>query len=196
MAQLIFRNLADSRIEGIFEDMVKNYPPLELQTIILEKIQIKKTTMRAQPKLRTYLGSKKNRKFKVQMNSRAYLMDSVRMDQMPDDVIAGWFAHELGHIMDYLDRSLGEMLFFGLRYLLSHDYRKEVEHRADEIAIEYGMAKEILATKRFILEHSGLPESYKNRIRRYYMTEKNVHALLAHYEMEALLPEDANILEP
>lgn len=195
MSQLIFRSLKDKRIQDIFRNVLKNYPPLKLHTIVLEQVRMKKTTMRAQPSIKSYLTSKNFKKFKVQINSKAQLADSEKMERIPDEVIFGWFAHELGHVMDYRNRSFLGMIGFGLNYLASSNFRKEVEHKADEFAIEYGMAREILITKKYILEHSDLPEKYKRRIRKYYMSEEDVHTMLAHKEMDELLPEDVNIFD-
>lgn len=196
MQNLKFRNLSNKRIRKIFENVLKNYPPLTLHPIVLEKISMKKTTMRAQPRLFSFLGSKKNKKFKVQINSSTRLEDQIELDKLSDQVLFGWFAHELGHVMDYRDRGFFEMILYGLRYLLSSAYRKKVEHKADEFAIEYDMAHEILATKKYILEHSQLSENYKRRIRKYYMSMDDVHAILAQDELDELVAEDADILSP
>ncbi|MDZ7849027.1 MAG: hypothetical protein U5L96_21180 [Owenweeksia sp.] len=98
--------------------------------------------------------------------------------------------------VDYEGRNALEMLIFGLRYATSRKYRKQVEHRADAYAIDHGMAKLILATKKFILEHSDLSESYKSRIRQYYMSEENVRLRLQEAGFEDIQPDDANILDP
>lgn len=94
---------------------------------------------------------------------------SLKVAELPEDVLTGWFAHELGHLVDYRSYNNLNMIFFGIKYLLSEKFKREAEHAADRIAIRHGFRQEIIATKKFILEHNLLEESYKNKIRKYYM---------------------------
>lgn len=193
MPQIHYIDIREERVKRIFEEMLENYPPLHPHRLILQQKKLRKTTMRAQPLMKAYFTRKGYRSFLIQFSNATELDDKISIDEVPDDVLAGWFAHELGHVMDYLHRGFVEMMAFGLRYVSSRRYRKKVEHTADEYAIEYGMASKILATKKFILEHSYLPEKYKERIRKYYMSEKDVHKLVA--ETEEFQPDDANIFD-
>ena len=65
-------------------------------------------------------------------------------------------------------------MVFGLRYLLSEKFRRQTEHEADFIAIDHGFHKEILATKKFILEHELLQPKYKDKILKYYLSSEAV----------------------
>jgi hypothetical protein len=47
---------------------------------------------------------------------------------------------------------------------------KEAERVADTYAVERGLGKYIIATKRFILDHAELPQSYKDKIARLYLS--------------------------
>lgn len=193
MSYIEYINIREERVKRIFEEMLKNYPPLHAHRIILEQKKLRKTTMRAQPLMKAYFTRRGFRSFLIQFSNATELDDKISMEEVPDEVIAGWFAHELGHVMDYLHRGFVEMIVFGVRYVSSRRYRKKVEHAADEYAIEHGMAEEILATKKYILDHSDLPDSYKERIRKYYMSEKDVHKLVA--QLEEFQPDDANIFD-
>lgn len=152
--------------------------------------------MRAQPDLWSFLNLKKNKKFKVQVSKKTGLEDHIRLDELPEKVLFGWFAHELGHVYDYHKRGFFEMIWFGIRYMISESYQRKVEFRADLFAIQFGMAEEIVATKKYILNHSSLPEHYKERIRKYYMSLSEVEAIIKQNEEEELLADDANILKP
>lgn len=190
MSYVNFKGVSSQRVREIFRSIAEKYPPLQSHAVRLECKVIPKTTMRARPILASFIRGKK--KFAVQYNHATQLDTHVEVEKLPDKVLKGWFAHELGHVMDYRNRSIVGMLYFGLAYLMSRRYRKQVEHKADEYAIAYGMADYILATKRYILEHSDLPESYKRRFRKYYMSEKNVHKLIE--KLEDFQPDDAAIL--
>jgi hypothetical protein len=90
--------------------------------------------------------------------------------QIPEEVMVGWIAHELGHIMDYEHRSNSEIVLFGLGYVFSPKYVKEAERVADTYAVERGLGKYIIATKRFILDHADIPQDYKDKISRLYLS--------------------------
>ncbi len=195
MAGIEFRNIRRERSKEIFRKVAEHYPQLKPHHILLEQRRMNKVTMRAQPDMWS-LFQKVGRTYKVQMCVTTDLDDRVDIDALPDDVLYGWFAHELGHVVDYLDYSFFGMVGFAVRYLFSKKFRKETEHKADEIAIDHGMADEILATKKFILEHTRLPEKYKRRIRTYYMSSKSVKEILKKKEVEMAMEEDANLLDP
>ncbi len=100
-----------------------------------------------------------------------YVKDSSDMEvnTLPEEVLRGWFAHELGHIMDYRDRTSLGLVMFGLRYLWSRRFRRRSEYVADQYAIRHGFHEEIIAAKRFILENDLLTPEYKAIIDKYYM---------------------------
>lgn len=90
--------------------------------------------------------------------------------QIPDTVMIGWIGHELGHILDYQGKTNLDLVSFGYRYLFHDDFVKEAERVADSLAVERGMGHYIIATKRFILDHADLPQSYKDKISRLYLS--------------------------
>jgi hypothetical protein len=84
--------------------------------------------------------------------------------------MVGWIGHELGHILDYESMSNAGMVSFGYRYYFSPTYVKHSEMIADSLAVERGMGNYIVATKRFILDHAELPQAYKDKISRLYLS--------------------------
>ena len=86
----------------------------------------------------------------------------------------GWIGHELGHIMDYESRSNTGMVAFGYHYLRSGAYVKRVEVIADTYAVNHGLGEYIIATKRFILDHAELPQAYKDKIARLYLSPDDI----------------------
>jgi hypothetical protein len=89
---------------------------------------------------------------------------------IPDEVMIGWIGHELGHILDYEGMSNRQMVSFGYRYYIHPSFVKHAEMIADSLAVERGMGDYIVATKRFILDHAELPQAYKDKIRRLYLS--------------------------
>ncbi len=125
--------------------------------------------MMAQPVFADLWRSPEKRRYRVLIR-RAFTLggEVFTPSALPREVMQGWFAHELGHIVDYRDRSGRGLLRFGWQYVFSTQFRKQAERRADAFAVEAGFGKALVATKNFILNHTGLPEAYKRTIRTYY----------------------------
>ena len=98
----------------------------------------------------------------------------------------GWIGHELGHILDYEGKSNLEIMSFGYRYLFHPSFVKHAEMVADSFAVERGMGHFIVATKRFILDHAELPQSYKDKIRRLYLSPDVIVEQVKKLEVEKL----------
>ncbi|MEQ8625722.1 MAG: hypothetical protein RJQ00_02085 [Vicingaceae bacterium] len=142
--------------------------------IIVKRAKVRIATMQAQPIIGflNLFSGKKRYKIKVGYNIKDE--ESLKLVNLPDDVLIGWFAHELGHVLDYRQYSNLQMLGFGIRYLFSNKHRKQVEHDADYIAIAHGFENEILALKQYILKNKLINEAYKNQIKDFYLPPKEV----------------------
>ncbi len=148
------------------------YPELKNSIIhFIFKTNIKTSVMQAQPVFSTLLQKREKRRYRVNISAHFKLIHyDIPITQIPDEVMVGWIGHELGHILDYESKSNAGMIQFGYRYLSSPTYVKEAERIADTYAVERGLGKYIIATKRFILDHAELPQSYKNKIARLYLS--------------------------
>lgn len=148
------------------------YPELKNTTIsFIFKTNIKTSVMQAQPVFTTLLRKRKNRRYRINISEHFKLINTqMPIQQIPDDVMIGWIGHELGHILDYEGRSNADMVSFGYRYYFSPTYVKHAEMVADSYAVERGMGNYIIATKRFILNHAELPQPYKDKIARLYLS--------------------------
>lgn len=98
---------------------------------------------------------------------------------VPEDVLIGWIGHELGHVMDYQKKSKWGLIKFGLKYVLLKEHVKEAERAADAAAVNSGMADYIIATKQFILNNANIDESYKERIKEYYLSPEEIRELVS-----------------
>lgn len=182
--------------ESIREEVIaalEHFP--ELYDIPIEfkfKDRIKKSTMQAQPKFSSIFRSKRNREYIILISRQIQIEDeNFTMDDIPSLVKIGWIGHELGHIMDYQDRTNFGLIILGAKYLFSKKSIREVERTADTYAIAHGMGDYILRTKNFILENSDISEKYKARIRRLYISPEEVMELINENAVE----EEAEILE-
>ena len=191
-SKISFQGPISPFVQTCFLTALGAFPALEQHPIQLRMLPLGKTTMQAQPMLNWNLWNLQRRGYYVDINSQISLALPLRPDELPEKVLVGWFAHELGHVMDYRQRGLFNLIFLGLGYILSSRIRKQVEQQADLQALAAGMGEEVLATKRFLLNHRDLPETYKRRLGRYYLSEEKF-ALLLHEQGErnsAILPKE------
>lgn len=160
------------------------YP--ELKDVRIEfkyKEDIKKSFMQAQPEFSNLFKGKDDRSYNIYISSRFLIEEEeFSMDDVPSEVLIGWLGHELGHIMDYREKSAMGLIIFGFRYITSSNYIKEAERAADTYAVNAGMSDYILATKDFILNHSHLSDSYKERIARLYLSPEEIIVLVNQLE--------------
>lgn len=161
-----------SQIEKNVLTALSFYPELKNTCIrFIFKRDIKSSVMQAQPIFKTLLGSKKNRRYRINISTNFKLINAeLPILEIPDSVFIGWIGHELGHILDYECKSNTEMVSFGYNYYFHPKFVKHAEMVADSLAVERGMGDYIVATKRFILNHAQLPEVYKDKIRRLYLS--------------------------
>lgn len=152
------------------------YP--DLKDIPIEfkfKEHIKKSTMQAQPKFSSFFKSRKKRSYVVLISKHIKISNKeFRTKDIPRAVMIGWLGHELGHIVDYQSRDNLNLVGFGLQYLFSVDYIKHAERTADSVAVDRGMGEYIIATKRFILDHAEISETYKSRMRKFYLSPEEI----------------------
>nr|WP_062055360.1 hypothetical protein [Aquimarina longa] len=161
-----------------------HYPELDGVAIEFKfKPSLKKSFMKAQPKFSSLFMSKNKRTYLI-LISETFKIDGLQLHikDIPKNVMIGWLGHELGHIMDYHRRNNLNLIFFGLKYLISSNYIREAERVADTYAIKHSMKHYILATKKFILNHSSLSEKYKARIRRLYLSPDEILLLIKEQE--------------
>jgi len=159
---------------------LSHYP--ELKDIPIEfrfKENIKKSFMQAQPKFSGIFKNKKKRSYFIMITENFHIEnESFTISEVPSEVLIGWIGHELGHIMDYQERSGLNLIGFGISYLTSHKFIKVAERSADTFAVSHGMGDYILATKDFILNHAHLSKVYKDRIRRLYLSPEEILLLV------------------
>jgi hypothetical protein len=148
------------------------YPELQNTPIsFVFKRNIKTSVMQAQPVFTSLLRKRSNRRYRINISSQFKLIHSqMPILQIPDDVMIGWIGHELGHILDYEGRSNKGLVSFGYNYYFHPSFVKQAERTADSLAVDRGMGTYIIATKHFILNHAELPQRYKDKIARLYLS--------------------------
>lgn len=186
---VIFESVSSPHIKQAFLEAYEPFTSLHTHTIIVRRLPVINTTMRAQPVLNSHFWSRKKRHYRIDVSNHAQLEQHIPVQELPLEVLIGWFAHELGHIRDYQDRGPLSMLQFGAGYLLMPTFRSEAERQADLFAIERGFAPHLLATKKYILEQSSLPDAYKKRIQKFYMSPDEIVTFLDEKQSGEQQPE-------
>ncbi|MCG9973321.1 hypothetical protein [Christiangramia crocea] len=159
---------------------LSHYPELKDTPIEFRfKKNIKKSFMQAQPKIGGLFKKRKNRSYLIFINKEFSIEDEkFDISMVPSEVLIGWIGHELGHIMDYRERSSAGLLWFGIKYITSKNYIREAERAADTYAVNHGLGEQIIATKDFILNHSRLSDTYKARIEDLYLSQEEIMVLI------------------
>ena len=177
----LFKNKAiPESIESEVKIALQYYPKLVSTPISFKfKEDIKKSTMQAQPAFSSLLKSRTKREYVIFISKKIKIeQESFKITDIPSEVLIGWIGHELGHIMDYRERSSLGMIWFGLKYLYYPKFIKEAERAADTFAVAHGMGQYILKTKDFILNHAHISEGYKARIKRLYLSPEEIMKLI------------------
>ena len=158
------------------------YPQLKDTKIEFRfKKNIKKSTMQARPTFGSFFKSRKNRNYVILISEKFKIADKEFLTRhIPNDIFIGWIGHELGHIMDYQNRHKINLIWFGLKYLFSQNHIVEAERSADSFAVAHGMEDYILKTKDFILNNADITQSYKDRIKKYYLSPEEIMELVEH----------------
>ncbi len=167
-------NLKDERIKTLFIKALSSYDFDKNTNIRLVKTSIKGSTMQAQPifQIKSLLNGLTT--YRIRLSEYVRGSNTMKVGELPDDVLIGWFAHELGHVLDYQNQSFLGMVGYGIKYVSSKAFRKKIEHRADQIAIEHGFHQEVLATKKFLFTHEEIDPTYRMKMKRFYMPLRDV----------------------
>lgn len=190
---LIFQNVQSKQIREWFAETLAAYPELQDRPIYLRKLATKRSTMRAQPVLNSAFFRRATRHYRVDFSNHLNVTEHVVVQDLPRDVVVGWFAHELGHIVDYLNRPVLGMISFGLGYALWSRYMRKAERVADTIAVNHGFGVEVRATKNYLMDHATLPPHYKKRLEKYYLSADELEGIILAWEKEQEEVEIADI---
>lgn len=167
-------NCSHERLKKIFLNTVQHYALDDVHEIRLVGKKLKGSTMQAQPVFNLKSLFSGISIYRIRFSKHVRGSRNLKINELPEDVLTGWFAHEIGHVKDYTQQSFWGMIGYGFRYLTSASFRKKIEHRADTIAIENGFHEEVLATKKFLFSNDLIESSYRDKMKKYYMPLEDV----------------------
>ncbi len=176
---LKFQGLKSKYIKDVCMETYGAFEVLHEHELTIRYRKLRHTTMQAQPIVDWRFFSASKRAYRIDICDKTRVNKKIDVRELPKDVLQGWLAHEMGHVVDYLARGPIDMARFGLAYLSSRHFRVGAERMADLYAVEHGYGQEVLATKKFILQEAGLPRHYLDRIERFYMSPEELEIILA-----------------
>ena len=163
-------HLYPTEIEQEARKALAGYPELNDTHIEFKWGKIaRQSFMLAQPIIPTLLKHRSKRGYQIIMK-RHFFMDNPKFPngRVLSNVIVGWLAHELGHVLDYKDRSSINLMWFGVMYYFSHDFLRKADISADKNAVERGFIDSIVESKRFDRNPKYFPQSYINKLNTLY----------------------------
>lgn len=160
----------NGNIRNAFLEVWQEYNSLHGYGFDVIQSELTSSTMQAQPviDLSELFGS--SRRYRLELAEKVMDSGDLYLADLPEDVLRGWFAHELGHIVDYENHTNFGMVTYGIRYVLSDKFKREREHDADSIAIRHGFRNDVIAAKKYILENDFISPAYQDQIKKYYMS--------------------------
>lgn len=177
--KILFQGIEEDKLKQNFTEVMETYTKLHDFEVILEQRKIKNTTMQAQPIINFNNLIKGIKQYKISLAIHIRDSPNAKVEDLPSEVIRGWFAHELGHLIDYCSYNNWKMIQYGIKYISSKSFKKEIEHRADRYAIDHGFGEDIIAAKKFIFKSPLFGSSYKQLMKDYYMSIEEVEARLS-----------------
>lgn len=186
--QLTFDPNLHDKLKPAFKKAWEGFPDLHHHTIKVQHKDLKRTSMRAQPLIDQKIFNRGHRSYKIELNQNLTFQDGRKLFQLPQAVLIGWFAHELGHIKDYQHRSGWGLFKLGIAYTLLPTYRIGVERKADLLALEKGFGPYLESTKKFLLHEGNVDPAYLGRLKKYYLSIEEIKSLMAQKDPASEIP--------
>lgn len=152
--------------------VMNGYPELENVTIFFIEKEIPHT-MQSRPKLNFLFRSKNNREYKIISNNKLTESGGILFEDLSFEERVGVLSHEVGHVVDYEDRSRLGILFFAIKYMFENSKRKS-EQNVDRITINHGFGKQLIAFSELAFYGEGISQEYKNKKNKYYYPPKEL----------------------
>ncbi len=134
------------------------------------------TSMKAVPTLGFLFQKRENRTYRIVMNKKQCSGTNI-MQRTSSNALIGVFGHELGHIMDYSRHSNMSLLKLLISYIPKKG-RVATEKRADKIAIDHQLGKQLLEFNNHILQDACMDPKYIRYKKKFYNSSSSISSLI------------------
>lgn len=171
-----FNKVIPSELEKEILISLSHYPELKNARIKFCYSRIF-TSMKAVPTMGFLFKKKENRNYRIVMNSKTCMGLNV-MQRTSIQALTGVLGHELGHIKDYSELSNFKLMKLLVGYI-SKKGRIATEIRADKIAVEHNLGKELLEFTKFIYQDECMNPKYIRYKKKYYNSISSLGSIVS-----------------
>lgn len=149
------------------------YPELK-NTKIRFVLRDTKTTLAARPRMLSLFRGRKNRSYTIYIDQSVEKQQGVLLKEMSFNAQVGGLGHEYAHILDYRNRSGLNIMWLGIKYMLSRKAKSTLEKAVDKRTIERGLGWQALAWEHYILHQSEASDQYKHYKQHIYLAPEEI----------------------
>ncbi|MBI5218223.1 MAG: hypothetical protein HY958_04760 [Bacteroidia bacterium] len=131
-------------------------------------------TMMVSPTRLSLVKRKEKRTYIIEINNNQGKKKGTDIRDLSFNALVGIIGHELGHIVYYNKKNSFNILWMGIKYMLSKKYIRNVEHAADIETIRHGLGFSIFEFRERSLKNPKTTEEYKNKIRKFYFLPEEI----------------------
>ncbi|MGB0524078.1 MAG: hypothetical protein ACPGJS_14010 [Flammeovirgaceae bacterium] len=122
---------------------LSHYPELKDVPIIFS-YSVSEYELRSRPEPLSVLLPWRERRFEVLISqSLPPELAGAALHELPYNAQIGVLGHELAHTVSYLDKSSLALVWLGLKYMFSADFRKAYERETDRVTIEHQLRPQL-----------------------------------------------------
>ncbi len=158
--------------EILIQQILHFFPEISKDSVVLKYKSIR-TSMACKPVLKEIFNKK--RKYEIIINNDPKDVE-IPFDKIPFQAKIGIIAHELGHVLDYQNKSLFQLIKTGLLYIIRN--QEKYEKSIDYLTIKKGFGWQVLAWSDYAFNHSNASASYLEFKDTYYFNPKEIEAIL------------------
>lgn len=169
--------LTNKKVPADFEHSIlaalMYFPDLERTHINFKKRSLT-TTMAALPTVGSIFRKRENRRYSILINYKKNKRKAPLIENVPFEARVGVLGHELGHIVDYNRKSFIRIIGNGIAYSVSNGFRRNLEHKIDQITINRGLGEGLYAFRLYIEEEAKTTERYRRFKENIYLSSSEI----------------------
>ena len=155
---------------------LSHYPELKNARVLFVEKSIN-TTAACRPIWTSLFRRRNQRVYKIYINNNPEKIKGALLQEVPFDAQIGLIGHELGHIVDYSDKNIFQIIALGFKYLFIPG-RVGVERRVDNITIAHHLGWQLYDFDDFVINRSKVSKVYKAYKRRVYYKPEELLQLM------------------